>query len=95
MKDFCSFHERKGVILKLLTPAFPNENERFIHQLQIVGGGGKLNPSLDRFNYDWKKEENSTFEGNLDGSLAPWSTFLRVKTAIPCVLSLTFENRGE
>ena len=53
------------------------------------------NPSLDRFNQGWKKGNKSTSERNLNGALPSSSTSLRVKTAIPCVLSLNFENRGE
>ena len=42
-----------------------------------------------------EKRKKSTFERNLNVALTPSSTSLRVKTAIPCVLSLNFENRGE
>ena len=41
------------------------------------------------------ERKNSSFGRNLNVALPPWSTALRVKTAIPCVLSLSFENRGE
>ena len=55
----------------------------------------ELNPSLDRFNQDREKGRSSTFERNLNVALTPWSTSLQVNNAIPCVLSLSFENRGE
>ena len=42
-----------------------------------------------------EEEKTSTFERNLNVALTPSSTSLRVRTAIPCVLSLNFENRGE
>ena len=54
-----------------------------------------FNPSLDRFNQHRKKGKKSTFDRNLNVALSSSSTSLRVKTAIPCVLSLNFENRGE
>ena len=91
-------YEYTRITLKLLTPPFPNENERFFRQLEIriilrclLWG---LNPSLDRLNQDRKKEKESTFERNFYVALTP-STSLPVKTAIPCILSLNFENREE
>ena len=81
---------------------FPNENERFIHQLEILlfqglhcEGGGELNPSLDRLNQDRKKGKKSAFERNLNVALTPSSTSLRVKPAIPSMLSLNFEKKEE
>ena len=41
------------------------------------------------------KGKKSTFERNLNVALTPSSTSLRVRTSLPCVLSLNFENRGE
>ena len=57
-------------------------------------GGGGSNSSLDRLNQD-RKRKKSNFKKNLNVALKPSSTSLRVKTAIPCVFSLNFENRGE
>ena len=42
-----------------------------------------------------RKEKTHPFERNLNVALPLSSTSLRVKTVIPCVLSLNFENRGE
>ena len=90
------------VTLKLLTPppSRTNENERFIHQLEIQlvftgggeGGRGKWDSSSDRLEQDQKKERDSTVERNLNVTLTPSSTSLRVKTAIPCVLSQFWEQ---
>ena len=54
-----------------------------------------LNLSVVCFNQDQKKGNNSTSDRNLNVALTSWSTSLRVKTAIPCVLFLNFENGGE
>ena len=54
-----------------------------------------LNPSLGCLNQDRKRGKSSTSERNLNVTPAPRSSSLRVKTAIPCVLSLDFENRRE
>ena len=55
----------------------------------------RLSPFLDCLNQDRKKGKKSTFERNLNVAVTSWSTSFRVRTAIPCVLSLNFENRGE
>ena len=53
------------------------------------------NSSSGRLNQDRKKGKKLTLERTLNVALIPWSTFLQVKTAIPCMLSLNFESRGE
>ena len=55
----------------------------------------RMNPPWGCLSQDWKKGKDLTVERNLNESLTPWSTSLRIKNAIPCVLSLNFENRGE
>ena len=52
-----------------------------------------FNSFLNRL--DRKRGKKSTSERSLNVTLTPSSTSLRVKTAIPCVLSLDFEKRGE
>ena len=60
----------------------------------------RFNPCLHCLNQDWKRGRNSfettlgtTVERNLNVSLTPSSTSLRLKTAIPCVLSLNLRTR--
>ena len=88
------------VTLKLLSPPPPLPKRKrkiyssnwdsIISRCSLWG----LDP-LDRLSQDWKKGKKSIFEMSLNIILTPWSTSLRVKTAIPRVLSLHSENRGE
>ena len=80
-------------------PPFPNENERLIHQLEIQLSQGVPCRGRVLLHAVWtktgRKGKHSTFERNLNVALTPSSTSFLVKTAIPCMLSLNFENRGE
>ena len=89
---------RKRATLKLSTP-FPNENGRFIHQLenQLFWGlhCGGFNLSLTRLNQVQKKGTNSTFERNLDVTLTPRSTSLPSQNCHSlCAFSPFWEQRG-
>ena len=80
-------------------PLFPNENERFIHQLETqlfhcLHYGGRILLFTVPIKAG-RKEETQLIEENLNVALTPSSTSLRVKTAISCMLSLNIENRGE
>ena len=67
-------------------------NLRFNYFKVLIVAVGAL---LDCFNQDRKKGKKSTFARNLNVALTPSSTSLRVKTAIPCVLSFSFKNKRE
>ena len=66
-------------------------NFRFDFEAFTVGVESFFKP----FQQMLEEGKNSTSERNLNVARTPSSTSLRVKTAIPCVLSLSFENKGE
>ena len=86
------------VTLKLLTPPFPNKNERFIRQprIQLIlkSSQWRLNSSLDRFHQDRKKGKKSTFKRNLNVTLTASSTSFESKLPfLACFLSI-LRTRG-
>ena len=80
-------------------PPFPKRKRQISsstwNSIILRGSLWGSNPSLDLLNQDRKRGKKSIFERSLNVSLTPSSTSLRVKTAIPCVFSLNFENRGD
>ena len=97
---FCCFWPYTRVTLKLLTTPPPSRTKTKIYSphwdsmiLRCSLWG--LNPSLDCLNQDRKRGKKSTFARNLNIALTPSSASPRVKTAFPCVRSLSFENREE
>ena len=88
------------VTLKLLTlpPPFRTKTKDLFTNLRfnyfkvfIVGVGSFFRP----FQPSPEERKKVNFWRDLNVALIPSSTFLRVKTAIPCVLSLNFVNKEE
>ena len=93
------FLASRWATVMLLTPPPPTKTKKFSstrdsNMLRCSMWG--FNPSLDHLNQDWKKGKEIRLLWRVSNvALTPSSTSLWVKTAIPCVLSLNFENRGE